>query len=140
MGLALSASFNAISSPSYAHEFGNPVKTFGLRARVMIARGDYSYPPFEIFFNVKFAPKHIWLLYLSRDDWFATVNKRCNQIEVVFETNSVNVSKCGAGLLYEQDMEEFDKTFAQCGGSNIITYEGWDGVHYEFENSLVPLL
>jgi hypothetical protein len=35
MGLALCASFNAISSPSYAHEFGNPVKTFGLRARVI---------------------------------------------------------------------------------------------------------
>ena len=136
MGLALCASFNAISSPSYAHEFGNPIKTFGLRARV-IAPG---YMPSEIFFNVKFAPEHIWLLYLSRDDWFATVHKRCNQIEVVFETYSVNVRKCGAGLLYEQDMEEFHKTFAQCGGSSITTYEGWDGVHYEFENSLDPLL
>jgi hypothetical protein len=136
MGLALCASFNAISSPSYAHEFGNPVKTFGLRARVMIFRRYYSHPHFEIFFNVKVAPKHIWLLYLSRDDWLATVDGEYSKIEVVFETYSVNVWKCGAGLLYEQDIEEFHKTCAQCGGSNIITYEGWDGVHYEFENSL----
>ena len=139
MGLALCASFNAISSPSYAHEFGNPVKTFGLRAHVEV-RDVYLHPPFEIFFNVKFAPNHIWLLYLSRDDWFATFNPKWIKIGVVFETYSVNVWKCGAGLLYEQDMEEFHKTFAQCGGSSITTYEGWDGVHYEFENSLDPLL
>ena len=139
MGLALCASFNAISSPSYVHEFGNPVKTFGLRARVEVL-DDYDYTFFEIFFNVKFGPKHIWLLYLSRDDWLATVDGECSQIEVVFETYSEDVWKCGAGLLYEQDMEEFHKTCAQCGGSNIITYEGWDGVHYEFENSLDPLL
>uniref|UniRef100_A0A2N9J4R7 C-JID domain-containing protein n=1 Tax=Fagus sylvatica TaxID=28930 RepID=A0A2N9J4R7_FAGSY len=90
MGLALCASFNAISSPSYAHEFGNPVKTFGLRARVEVF-DDYDYTFFEIFFNVKFGPKHIWLLYLSRDDWLATVDGEYSKIEVVFETCSVNV-------------------------------------------------
>ena len=69
MGFTLCASFNAISSPSYADEFGIPVKTFGLRARVK-ALGDmpYSHYAFEVFFNVKFAQEHIWLLYLSRDD------------------------------------------------------------------------
>uniref|UniRef100_A0A2N9EF67 C-JID domain-containing protein n=1 Tax=Fagus sylvatica TaxID=28930 RepID=A0A2N9EF67_FAGSY len=137
MGLALCASFNAISSPSSADEFSNPVKTFGLRARVIKARHDYSYPPFEIFFNVEFAPNHIWLLYLSRDDW---LDGEYSKIDVVFETYSVNVWKCGLTLLHEQDMEEFHKTFAQYGGSYITTYEGWDGVHYEFENSLDPLL
>ena len=111
MGFALCASFNTISSPSYAHEFGNPFKTFGLRAHV-IALGEFIQRSFEIFFNVKFAPKHAWLLYLSRDDWFATVQGKCSQIEVVFETYSVNVWKSGAGLLYEQDMEEFHKTCA----------------------------
>jgi hypothetical protein len=113
MGFALYASFNAISSPSYADEFGNPVKTFGLRACVK-ALGDipHSHYAFEVFFNVKFAPEHIWLLYLSRDDWFANVDGEYNKTEVVFETYSVNVWQCGAGLLYEQDMEEFHKTFA----------------------------
>uniref|UniRef100_A0A2N9GN70 Uncharacterized protein n=1 Tax=Fagus sylvatica TaxID=28930 RepID=A0A2N9GN70_FAGSY len=141
MGFALYASFNAISSPSYADEFGNRVKTFGLRARVK-ALGDmpYSHYAFEVFFNVKFALEHIWLLYLSRDDWFANVDGEYSKIEVEFETYSINVWQCGASLLYEQDMEEFHKTFAQCGGSYITTYEGWDGVHYEFENSLDPLL
>uniref|UniRef100_A0A2N9EFI7 Uncharacterized protein n=1 Tax=Fagus sylvatica TaxID=28930 RepID=A0A2N9EFI7_FAGSY len=106
MGLALCASFNAISSPSYAHEFGNPVKTFGLRARVKVL-GDHIDSAFEIFFNVKFGPKHIWLLYLSRqsrDDWFGHFwivanNSKCSHIEVVFETYSVNVWKCGAALV-----------------------------------------
>uniref|UniRef100_A0A2N9J4H8 C-JID domain-containing protein n=1 Tax=Fagus sylvatica TaxID=28930 RepID=A0A2N9J4H8_FAGSY len=72
MGFAVCASFN--SPPSYDDEFGNPVKTFGLRARV-IALGDMPHShdyASEIFFNVKVAPKHIWLLYLSRDDWLAT--------------------------------------------------------------------
>ena len=74
------------------------------------------------------------------DDWFANVDSEYSKIEVEFETYSIIVWKSGASLLYEQDMEEFHKTCAQCGGSNIITYEGWDGVHYEFENSLDPLL
>ena len=31
----------------------------------------------------------IWLLYLSSDDWFSTIeNGECNQIKVLFETSS----------------------------------------------------
>ena len=34
----------------------------------------------------------IWLLYLSSDDWFSTVQTgECNQIKVLFETSSPHV-------------------------------------------------
>ena len=88
---------------------------------------------------------HVWLLYLSRDDWFSTVgNGECSQIEVVFEYgsgyHSLNpVRRCGVSLVYEQDMElmeELNQANAQCSSSSrIITYEGWDGVHHGFANS-----
>ena len=56
---------------------------------------------------------HVWLLYLSRDDWFSTVgNGECSQIEVVFERCYRSffypkdpVERCGVSLVYEQDME-----------------------------------
>ena len=53
--------------------------------------------------------ENIWLLYLSRDSWFATVgNGECNQIEVTFENYGpcLNVWNCGVNLVYEQDVEE----------------------------------
>ena len=85
---------------------------------------------------------HVWLLYLSRDDWFSTVgNGECSQIEVVFEygfgDHSLNpVWRCGVSLVYEQDMElmeELNQANAQCSSrSRVITFEGWDGVHHGF--------
>ena len=91
---------------------------------------------------------HVWLLYLSRDDWFSTVgNGECSQIEVVFENDSGSsyfssknpVGRCGVSLVYEQDMElmeELNQANAQCcSSSRVITYEGWDGVHHGFVNS-----
>ena len=86
---------------------------------------------------------HVWLLYLSRDDWFSTVgNGKCSQIEVVFETTSGSgclVRQCGVSLVYEKDMElmeELNQANAQCcSSSRVITYEGWDGVHHGYVNS-----
>ena len=77
-------------------------------------------------------------MFLSRDDWFATVqNVKCSQIEVVLESSlpySI-VDGCGVSLVYKQDLEEFNQTNAQRGSSSIITFEGWDGAHHEFDNS-----
>ena len=80
-------------------------KAFGFRARV-IALGDMpqSHYASEIFFGpMTFDSSHIWILYVSRNDWFAIVqNGKCSQIEVVFETSSpgLNVGKCGVSLVY----------------------------------------
>ncbi|KAF3960479.1 hypothetical protein CMV_014817 [Castanea mollissima] len=90
---------------------------------------------------------HVWLLYLSRDDWFSTVgNGECSQIEVVFERHSHPlyypedpVQQCGVSLVYKQDvelMEELNQANAQCSSSSrVITYEGCDGVHHGLVNS-----
>ena len=60
---------------------------------------------------------HIWLLYVSRDTLFATVrNGECSQIRVSFKCLAVRM--CGARLVYEQDVEEFNQTIAQCESSH----------------------
>ena len=72
-------------------------------------------PPqtFEFFIgetSFEYSVDHLWLSYLSCDDWLATRGiDRCSQIEVVFDTNSPNVEviQCAVRLIYEQDVEEF---------------------------------
>ena len=59
----------------------------------------------------------IGLLYLSRDEWFATVgNGECSQIKVTFEGGKLydNGTEFGVNLVYEQDVDEFNQTNAQC--------------------------
>ena len=113
----------------------NSNKTFGFRARVM-ALGDslHSQLNSEIVFKVSFGAGDIWILYLSRDDWFATFpNGEYNQIKVVFEScgSMEKVRNCGVSLVYEQSVEGFNQTIAQCSGNSIIAFEGWDGVHHD---------
>ena len=83
---------------------------------------------------------HLWLLYWSRDDLLGThwYDLECSRINVVFNSNSpsVEVIKCAVRLIYEQDVEEFNKTIAQGSSCCVITSEDSDFVH-EFENSAV---
>ena len=119
----------------------------GFRARVK-AIGDMPHSQYVSEYHFGTCVDHVWLLYLSRDDWFSTVgNGECSQIEVVFENDSGSsyfssknpVGRCGVSLVYEQDMElmeELNQANAQCcSSSRVITYEGWDGVHHGFVNS-----
>ncbi|KAK7823504.1 hypothetical protein CFP56_035409 [Quercus suber] len=65
--------------------------------------------PFTNFINLR---QDCCLLYLSRDEWFATVgNGKCSQIKVTF---TIDVFSCGVTLLYEQDVDEFNQTNALC--------------------------
>ncbi|KAL4605164.1 hypothetical protein ACB092_09G009500 [Castanea dentata] len=134
MGFTLCALFRA---PVYS----------GFRARVK-AIGDMPHSQYVSEYHFRTCVDHIWILYLSRDDWFSTVgNGECSQIEVVFETDpgaiypsSENpVGRCGVSLVYEQYtelMEDLNQANAQCYNSKrVITYEGWDGVHHGFVNS-----
>ncbi|KAK9985340.1 hypothetical protein SO802_030291 [Lithocarpus litseifolius] len=59
-----------------------------LRARVK-AIGDTPHSQYVSKFHFGRCSKdHVWLLYLSRDDWFSTVgNGECSQIEIVFEND-----------------------------------------------------
>lgn len=138
MGFALCASLDASYSHISVEEFDLIGKTFGLKARV-IARGDmpHSYYVTEISFNTELVARHIWLLHLSRDDWFATARSgefnQINQIEVVFESSrpGLFVRKCGLTLVYKQDVEMFTQTI--CSRNRTI-FEGCDGSHDEFDN------
>ncbi|KAF3947006.1 hypothetical protein CMV_026799 [Castanea mollissima] len=135
MRFALCASLDASYSHISVEEFDLIGKTFGLKARV-IACGDtpHSYYATEISFSKKLVARHIWLLHLSRDDWFATApSGEFNQIEVVFESSrpGLYVRKCGLSLVYKQDVEMFTQTICS---SNRITFESCDGSHDEFDN------
>ncbi|KAL4614179.1 hypothetical protein ACB092_07G035400 [Castanea dentata] len=135
MGFALCASLDAPYSHISVEEFHLTGKTFGLKVHV-IARGDmpHSYYATEISCSTKLVARHIWLLHLSRDDWFATARSgEFNQIEVVFESTrpGLYVRKCGLSLVYKQDVEMFTQTMCS---SNRITLEGCDGSHDEFDN------
>uniref|UniRef100_A0A7N2MM87 TIR domain-containing protein n=1 Tax=Quercus lobata TaxID=97700 RepID=A0A7N2MM87_QUELO len=82
------------------------------RARV-IAFGDSLHGQLnsENFFGVSFGAGDIWILYLSRDDWFATFpNGEYNQIKSV---------------------EGFYQTITQRSRNSIIANEGWDGVLHD---------
>ncbi|XP_065616440.1 TMV resistance protein N isoform X2 [Quercus suber] len=135
MGFALCACLYASYSPiiANAEEHG---KTSGLRARV-IALGDmpHSHCATEIFFGMELGADHICLLYLSRDDWFATGwNGECNQIEIVFETTNPSwvTQKCGVSLVFEEDVEAFNQSIAQCSNSRVNTNEGSIGNKLKF--------
>ena len=133
MGFALCASFYDLYSMSHISR---------IRARV-IALGDIPQSLYSsnIFFRPsEFCRRHIWILYLSCDDWFATIgNGQCSQIEVVFETSDPKgkwlVRQCGVSLVYKPDKEEFGQGIAQCSNSHVIAFAGWDGVHHGFKNS-----
>nr|XP_023929585.1 disease resistance-like protein DSC1 [Quercus suber] len=93
-------------------------KRIGVRACV-IALGDTPQNNYvsKLLFGTMSCKDSIWLLYLSRDNWFATVgNGECSQIKVIFETDdlAVHVWECGVSLVYEQDVDEFSRTNAQC--------------------------
>ena len=89
-----------------------------IRARV-IALGDMplNHCASKLFTTWIHCEVRIGLLYLSRDEWFATVgNGECSQIKVIFENDKriIDVRECGVSLIYEQDVDEFNQTNAQC--------------------------
>ena len=107
---------------------------FGLGVRVK-ALGDISHGQYasKTFFRITASPRiahYNCLSYLCRDDWFAAVPNadQCSLIEVVFENyGSIReVMHCGVGLVYEQDVEEFNQTIAQTGESP--SHDGLNGV------------
>ncbi|XP_065628399.1 uncharacterized protein LOC112016323 isoform X2 [Quercus suber] len=112
IGLALWA---LVTDPRYA----------GLRVRtrvVAIGKMPQNHYAFELFttqINVEVKTAILfnnYLLYLSRDEWFATVgNGECSQIKVIFEGGKLyEWTKFWVSLVYEQDVDEFNQTNAQC--------------------------
>ena len=125
MGFALCAFFR-INCSCYSNE------RYRLKGHV-IALGDMPHSPHRTFevsigeTSFEYSVSHLFLLYLSRDDWPAIGwNYQCSRIKVVFDTNSprVEVIKSAVRLIYEQDVEDFNLTIAQCSSSCVNTSEG----------------
>ena len=56
-----------------------------------------------------------YLLYLSRNEWFATVgNGECSQIKVIFKGDMLCETEFRVNLLYKKDVDEFNQTNVQC--------------------------
>ena len=90
MGFVLCAFFR-INHSCYSSE------RYSLKGHV-IALGDMphgSHRSFEVVIgetSFKYSVGHLWLLYLSHDDWPATGwNYQCSRIKVVFDTDSPRV-------------------------------------------------
>ena len=99
MGFAICASASAIATKWMG---------FGVRVYV-IALGDM---PLNFFTTRMHCEDSIWLFYLSRDDWFATVgNGECSKIKVIIETydSAIHVRECGFNMVYKQDVVEFNQ-------------------------------
>lgn len=127
MGFVLCASLNENANFNI-DSFGS-IQRFGFGALVIASV--HCHCTSEVFFRVTHGLSHIWLLYLSRDDWLAAIpnGDQYSQIEVVFgiKNSFLNAWECGVRLIYEQDVEEINQIIAQCSSSD--TYEGLDAVH-----------
>ncbi|PRQ55264.1 putative toll-like receptor, P-loop containing nucleoside triphosphate hydrolase [Rosa chinensis] len=57
---------------------------------------------------------HLWLFYVSHDKYFGTErwHNSCSQFEFLFETRGpgLKVKECGVRLIYEQDVQELNRT------------------------------
>ena len=90
---------------------------YGLRASVIALGNIPQNDRVSEHFTTTISDKNsIYLLYLSRADWFAKVgNGECSQIKVRFETRKSKMGgECGVSLIYKQGVDEFNETNAQC--------------------------
>ncbi|CAL8174353.1 unnamed protein product [Prunus armeniaca] len=93
-----------------------------------------TYPAPLLVTNVQPLSDHLWLLYISRDLKFGNEwQHSCNQLIFSFKSSGPSlVKKCGARLVYEQDVEEFNRMLTH-SRRTISPYEATN-VHHD-ENS-----
>ncbi|KAK7861456.1 hypothetical protein CFP56_011277 [Quercus suber] len=114
IGLALWAS---VSTPSGACAFTHRAVAIGKMSQNHCAFERFTT---RINVEVKTETHDNYILYLSRDEWFATVgNGECSQIKVKFTGSKLYDTKIGVSLVYEKDVVykhwgEFNQTNAQC--------------------------
>ncbi|XP_008237406.1 PREDICTED: TMV resistance protein N-like [Prunus mume] len=94
--------------------------------------GKEQYPAPILATNVQPMSDHLWLVYISRDlslgkEW----QHRRNQLIFSFISSGPSfVKKCGVRLIYEQDVEEFNKILTQ-PSSKISPSEAMDALHHD---------
>ncbi|KAK4570789.1 hypothetical protein RGQ29_029582 [Quercus rubra] len=68
--------------------------------------------------------------------WEGDVNG-FSQIRIKIESNYVKVKKWGIRMIYNEGIEDLDRTMVQNSNSSITPYDGMDVVHHNFDHSLV---
>ncbi|ONH90325.1 hypothetical protein PRUPE_8G046500 [Prunus persica] len=99
--------------------------------------GKEQYPAPLLVTNVQPLSDHLWLLYISRDLTFGNEwQHSCNQLIFSFKSSGPSlVKKCGARLVYEQDVEEFNRMLTH-SSRTISPYEATNVHHDENSTSL----
>ncbi|XP_004290248.1 PREDICTED: TMV resistance protein N-like [Fragaria vesca subsp. vesca] len=82
---------------------------------VLEANGKQEYPAPLLSTDVQPVGEHLWLFYVTRDTSFGTSfgtgwQNSCNNLMFSFKSSGLcYVRKCGARLIYEEDVEGFNK-------------------------------
>ena len=66
--------------------------------------------------------------------WEGDVNG-FSQIRIKIESCDVEVKKWGIRMIYNEDIEDLDRTMVQNSNSSITPYDGMDVVHHNFDHS-----
>lgn len=72
----------------------------------------------------KIKSQHLWLLYLSKDYLGKTWRNDFNEIEISFEVKgpSLELKKCGACLVYDPNMKDFNQSITASSSREMDPY------------------
>ena len=80
-------------------------------------------------------PPHIYLKKEKRSLWECNANG-FHEIGIkIPKSGSTLVKKCGLHVVYKKDIEDLNRTMAQCSSNSIIPYKGLHIPHHYFDNS-----
>ncbi|KAM4075778.1 hypothetical protein ACJW30_12G014100 [Castanea mollissima] len=88
---------------------------------------------------------HIWLLYLLPQYYLEKQIKllwECDAngfirvgIRIMTHCSVFEVKRCGFRMVYKKDIEDVNRSMAQCSNNSIIPYRGLDVLHHKFGNA-----
>ena len=126
MGVAVCAVFVSPQNPSL-HEYRSLRYSLKVNGRYTDSHCDFSF--WERFGKIKLY--HLSQGYLPckkrgrswNENLSQTNADGFSQIEIEFLTGGLEVTKCGVRLIFEQDVEDLNRTMPVCSSSSITPYE-----------------
>ena len=125
----------------------HPQNFFGGPCCILTINGHQMSFGLNVYSTEYFLSDHIWLSYClpqcySKDEdrkslWGCDANGFCEIGIKVVKQKSNLVKKCGLRVVYKKDIEDFNRTMAQCSNNSIIPYKGLDLPLHYFNNSVV---
>jgi hypothetical protein len=140
MGIAVCVLFRS-------HHQINYDQIYGYLSCALIANGKRKSVPLAIRKIQKAISSNLWLLfyfpqfydsYSKKSLWECDANGFSQiGIEIAASYSSFRIKKCGLRIVYKKDIEDLDRTRAQCSNNSIIPYVGLDVLHPNFNNLAV---